>query len=381
MDHGLPALSLYIHVPWCIRKCPYCDFNSHQVRDEIPEQAYVDQLIKDLQQERERAGDRIIESIFIGGGTPSLFTPDSYEQILKAVNHHFRVKPGAEITLEANPGTFEQVRFEGYRHAGINRVSIGVQSFADQQLKALGRIHSSEEADTAIQSAKTIFDRINIDLMHGLPGQTPAQAISDLKRAIDFNPDQISWYQLTIEPNTEFAVRPPTLPVEEALWQIQEEGSELLEQAGFRQYEISAFARSGGASQHNLNYWQFGDYLGIGAGAHGKLTRIINGELQIERTHKLRQPKGYMNALNTLAGLEPILPADRPFEFMLNALRLTDGVSIETFLSTTGLSLSSIEKPIQRAQQQGLLDKDDHRLKPTREGRLFLNDLLTQFID
>ena len=381
MDHGLPALSLYIHVPWCIRKCPYCDFNSHQVRDEIPEQAYVDQLIKDLQQERERAGDRIIESIFIGGGTPSLFTPDSYEQILKAVNHHFRVKPGAEITLEANPGTFEQVRFEGYRHAGINRVSIGVQSFADQQLKALGRIHSSEEADTAIQSAKTIFDRINIDLMHGLPGQTPAQAISDLKRAIDFNPDQISWYQLTIEPNTEFAVRPPTLPVEEALWQIQEEGSELLEQAGFRQYEISAFARSGGASQHNLNYWQFGDYLGIGAGAHGKLTRIINGELQIERTHKLRQPKGYMNALNTLAGLEPILPADRPFEFMLNALRLTDGVSIETFLSTTGLSLSSIEKPIQRAQQQGLLDKDDQRLKPTREGRLFLNDLLTQFID
>ena len=381
MDHGLPALSLYIHVPWCIRKCPYCDFNSHQVRDEIPEQAYVDQLIKDLQQERERAGDRIIESIFIGGGTPSLFTPDSYEQILKAVNHHFRVKPGAEITLEANPGTFEQVRFEGYRQAGINRVSIGVQSFADQQLKALGRIHSSEEADTAIQSAKTIFDRINIDLMHGLPGQTPAQAISDLKRAIDFNPDQISWYQLTIEPNTEFAVRPPTLPVEEALWQIQEEGSELLEQAGFRQYEISAFARSGGASQHNLNYWQFGDYLGIGAGAHGKFTRIINGELQIERTHKLRQPKGYMNALNTLAGLEPILPADRPFEFMLNALRLTDGVSIETFLSTTGLSLSSIEKPIQRAQQQGLLDKDDHRLKPTREGRLFLNDLLTQFID
>lgn len=381
MDHGLPALSLYIHVPWCIRKCPYCDFNSHQVRDEIPEQAYVDQLIKDLQQERERAGDRIIESIFIGGGTPSLFTPDSYEQILKAVNHHFRVKPGAEITLEANPGTFEQVRFEGYRQAGINRVSIGVQSFADQQLKALGRIHSSEEADTAIQSAKTIFDRINIDLMHGLPGQTPAQAISDLKRAIDFNPDQISWYQLTIEPNTEFAVRPPTLPVEEALWQIQEEGSELLEQAGFRQYEISAFARSGGASQHNLNYWQFGDYLGIGAGAHGKLTRIINGELQIERTHKLRQPKGYMNALNTLAGLEPILPADRPFEFMLNALRLTDGVSIETFLSTTGLSLSSIEKPIQRAQQQGLLDKDDQRLKPTREGRLFLNDLLTQFID
>lgn len=347
----------------------------------MPEQAYVDRLIEDLRQERDRSGDREIVSIFIGGGTPSLFAPKSFEKVLNAVSHLFTLKKGAEVTLEANPGTFEQARFEGYRKAGINRVSIGVQSFAEQQLKALGRIHSSEEADEAIKAAKHIFDRINIDLMHGLPGQTPDQAMDDLQRAISFNPDQISWYQLTIEPNTEFAVRPPTLPVEESLWQIQEQGSQLLEASGFYQYEISAFARQGGASLHNINYWQFGDYLGIGAGAHGKLTRMIDGELQIERTHKLRQPKAYMNALSMIVGQETIEPQDRPFEFMLNALRLTDGVSLETFITTTGLKLTSIEKQIQQAKQQGLLCEDDKRLKPTQAGRLFLNDLLTQFID
>ena len=351
------------------------------MRDELPEEAYIDRLIEDLKIERVRAGDRSIHSIFIGGGTPSLLKPESYQRLLNAIRTEFRLEEGAEITLEANPGTFEQARFSGYRSAGINRVSIGVQTFNNEALERLGRIHNADEAIAAIKSARTIFERINIDLMHGLPEQTPEQAISDLNQAIQLSPDQISWYQLTIEPNTEFAAKPPQLPIEESLWAIQEEGQALLESAGFKQYEISAFAREGGASKHNINYWQFGDYIGIGAGAHGKLTYIKGDELVIERTHKHRQPKGYLENISMIAGQETIDAEDRPFEFMLNVLRLTDGVPSHLFSERTGIPLAQITPELAKAYKRGLLQEYVERLAPSNEGRLFLNDLLTQFID
>jgi oxygen-independent coproporphyrinogen-3 oxidase len=381
MDGKLPPLSLYVHIPWCIRKCPYCDFNSHQVRDDIPESLYLDRLIAELQNEQHLTSGRPIHSIFIGGGTPSLLQPESYARLLEAVASNYILEADAEITMEANPGTFEQDKFEGFANAGINRLSIGVQSFDNERLKALGRIHSGAEALEAIQSAKQLFKRTNIDLMHGLPGQTPEAAINDLKQAIAFEPDQISWYQLTIEPNTEFAAKPPALPVEESLWAIQEQGSDLLESYGYQQYEISAFARPGGESKHNLNYWQFGDYLGIGAGAHAKLSRWEKGQLLIQRLHKQRQPKAYMNAIDPIAGREIIQPEALPFEFMLNALRLKAGVRTELFEQSTGCSIERIEPLLHKARQRGLLVEDPSRIAPTREGQLFLNDLLEMFID
>lgn len=381
MSYPAIPLSLYVHVPWCVRKCPYCDFNSHQVRGEIPQQQYVDALIEDLRAEATLAGGRAIHSIFIGGGTPSLFTADAYEQLLSAVRDNFTVEPGAEITLEANPGTFEQERFQGYRDAGINRVSIGIQSFSDSSLSALGRIHNAGEAVAAARAARSIFDRINLDLMHGLPDQTPEMAIADLQQALELNPDQISWYQLTLEPNTEFAARPPKLPIEESLWQIQEQGQALLESRGFRQYEISAFATPSGEGQHNLNYWRFGDYIGIGAGAHGKLSRWQGDKLEITRRHKQRQPKGYMNPQSRIAGEEQIAPEDRAFEFMLNALRLTEGFATELFAQRTGLELDLISTQLKRAESKGLLTIDAAFARPTNEGRLFLNDLLELFLD
>lgn len=374
-------LSLYIHVPWCVRKCPYCDFNSHQVRDEIPQQQYVNALIEDLRAEASVAGDRPIHSIFIGGGTPSLFTADAYQQLLDAVRDHFTIEPEAEITLEANPGTFEQERFQGYRDAGINRISIGIQSFNDSSLAALGRIHNAGEAVAAARAARAIFDRINLDLMHGLPDQTPEMALADLTQALELRPDQVSWYQLTLEPNTEFAARPPKLPIEESLWQIQEQGQALLESRGFRQYEISAFAKPGGEGRHNLNYWRFGDYIGIGAGAHGKLSCWQGGQLEITRRHKQRQPKGYMNPQSRVAGVEKIASEDRAFEFMLNALRLTDGFATELFAQRTGLELELISNQLQRAKSKGMLTIDAGFARPTNEGRLFLNDLLELFLD
>lgn len=374
-------LSLYVHVPWCVRKCPYCDFNSHQVRDEIPQQRYVDTLIEDLRSEAMLAGDRPIHSIFIGGGTPSLFTPEAYQQILGAVRDQFELAPSAEVTLEANPGTFERERFQGYREAGINRVSIGVQSFNNDSLDALGRIHNGDEAIAAAEAASTIFDRFNLDLMHGLPQQTPELALADLRQALALNPNQISWYQLTLEPNTEFAARPPRLPVEEELWQIQEAGQSLLESAGYRQYEISAFARSGGESAHNINYWRFGDYIGIGAGAHGKFSNWNGESIEIRRRHKQRQPKGYMNPESRIAGDELIAADDRAFEFMLNALRLTDGFELKLFAERTGLAVTLIEAKLDVAQRKGLLKIEKGFAKPTNEGRLFLNDLLELFLD
>ena len=374
-------LSLYVHVPWCVRKCPYCDFNSHQVRDEIPQQRYVDTLIEDLKSEAMLADDRPIHSIFIGGGTPSLFTPEAYQQILGAVRDQFELAPSAEVTLEANPGTFERERFQGYREAGINRVSIGVQSFNNDSLEALGRIHNGDEAIAAAEAASTIFDRFNLDLMHGLPQQTPELALADLRQALALNPNQISWYQLTLEPNTEFAARPPRLPVEEELWQIQEAGQSLLESAGYRQYEISAFARSGGESAHNINYWRFGDYIGIGAGAHGKFSNWNGESIEIRRRHKQRQPKGYMNPESRIAGDELIAADDRAFEFMLNALRLTDGFELKLFAERTGLAVTLIEAKLDVAQHKGLLKVEKGFAKPTNEGRLFLNDLLELFLD
>lgn len=374
-------LSLYVHVPWCVRKCPYCDFNSHQVRDEIPQQRYVDTLIEDLRSEAAFAEGRPIESIFIGGGTPSLFTPEAYEQLMAAVHDQFELAPNAEVTLEANPGTFERERFQGYRDAGINRLSIGVQSFNTTSLEALGRIHNGDEAIAAAQAAASIFERFNLDLMHGLPQQTPELALADLRQALALKPNQISWYQLTLEPNTEFAARPPRLPVEEELWQIQEAGQGLLEEAGFRQYEISAFARPGGESAHNINYWRFGDYIGIGAGAHGKISSLKGESLEIRRRHKQRQPKGYMTPEKRIAGSELIAAEDRAFEFMLNALRLTDGFELNLFSERTGLELDLIETKLAAAQRKGLLKIEQGSARPTNEGRLFLNDLLEMFLD
>jgi oxygen-independent coproporphyrinogen-3 oxidase len=378
---SLPPLSLYIHVPWCVRKCPYCDFNSHAAPEQLPEDAYVQALLDDLDSELPLIQGRPLQSIFIGGGTPSLFSAQAIGQILQGVAARTPFADDIEITLEANPGTFELARFEGFRNAGVNRLSIGVQSFNAEHLQRLGRIHNPIEAFAAARAAVEIFPRVNLDLMHGLPEQTPAEAMDDLQQALEINPGHLSWYQLTIEPNTEFHARPPSLPLDEALWDIQEQGQALLEKTGYRQYEISAYARPGQQARHNLNYWQFGDYIGIGAGAHGKLSRYEGGQLIIERRHKLRQPKGYFDPALRLAGQEVIAADERAFEFMLNALRLTDGVRAELFRERTGLSLEHIEPLLQQARQRGLLVEAPSRLAPTLQGRLFLNDLLELFLD
>ncbi len=382
MTVTLPPLSLYVHIPWCVRKCPYCDFNSHQVRDELPETAYLEALIQDFDSEWTATArePRPIETIFIGGGTPSLFQADTYRQLLEHIKSRAVLAADAEITIEANPGTFEIERFRGYRTAGINRISLGIQSFKNNALQALGRIHSANEAITAATEARKIFDRVNLDLMHGLPNQRPEDALSDLKQAIALNPDQISWYQLTLEPNTEFHARPPKLPIEEDLWEIQESGQQLLEAAGYHQYEISAYARSGDQGSHNLNYWRFGDYLGIGAGAHGKISRIVEDHLEVVRRHKQRQPKGYMNPASRLAGEQQVSSDELAFEFMLNALRLSEGVERSLFEQRTGLCVSTIQAELDSAISRGMLDQDPQLIKPTQEGRLFLNDLLTLFL-
>lgn len=378
---SLPPLSLYVHIPWCVRKCPYCDFNSHAAPEQLPEAAYVAALLDDLDTDLALTEGRELQSIFIGGGTPSLFSAASIQQLLNGIATRMPLAADVEITLEANPGTFELARFEGFKAAGVNRLSIGVQSFNAEHLQRLGRIHNPVEALAAARAAVDIFPRVNLDLMHGLPGQTPAQALADLQQALEINPGHLSWYQLTIEPNTEFHARPPSLPLDEALWDIQEQGQTLLEQAGYRQYEISAYARPAQQARHNLNYWQFGDYIGIGAGAHGKLSRYEGEQLVIERRHKLRQPKGYFDPTLRLAGQEVITADERPFEFMLNALRLTDGVTAELFSARTGLPLENIAPLLQQARQRGLLAEEPNRLAPTLQGRLFLNDLLELFLD
>ncbi|MFW1677318.1 radical SAM family heme chaperone HemW [Pontibacter sp. JAM-7] len=379
MPLQLPPLSLYIHIPWCVRKCPYCDFNSHAVRDALPEQEYIECLLADLRDETRFVQGRQIQSIFFGGGTPSLFSADSYQRLLQDIDSITPLADGIEITLEANPGTFEQDKFRGFRAAGINRLSLGIQSFSNPQLQALGRIHDADEALHAATLAREIFPRLNLDLMHGLPDQTCTAALADLEQALSVKPDHLSWYQLTIEPNTEFHARPPQLPVDETLWQIQEEGQQRLAAAGLQQYEISAYCQSEQEARHNLNYWQFGDYIGIGAGAHGKLT--LPEQATILRRWKQKQPKAYMQAESRLGGETIISQNELAFEFMLNALRLTQGVDSELLQAYTGLTLEQLSPQLNEARRRGLLIDNPHQLAPTQQGRLFLNDLLGIFLD
>lgn len=371
-------LSVYVHIPWCVRKCPYCDFNSHTQREEaLPEKAYLTALEQDLIEESVLVGNRSVQSIFIGGGTPSLFSVEAITDVLELIRRHLNLQADAEITMEANPGTFEQQRFAGYLNAGINRLSLGVQSFDNGSLQRLGRIHNSNDAETAYRLARQLgFDNINLDLMHGLPGQTLEMAMADLRTAIELASDHLSWYQLTIEPNTEFHAKPPSLPVDDTLWDIQEAGWDTLADHGYQQYEVSAYARNGRQARHNLNYWQFGDYVGIGAGAHGKLT-LASGE--IVRRWKKRQPKAYMSEA-VLSGQNAIDKDALPFEFMLNALRLTEGVTADLFSQRTGVPSSVLQPLLVDAIGKGLLTDRLDYIEPTQQGRLFLNDLLEMFL-
>lgn len=385
-----PPLSLYIHIPWCVKKCPYCDFNSHAIKNieseqqtqfDLPEKDYIDRLLFDLEQDLPAVWGRRLHSIFIGGGTPSLFSPESLDRLISGIRARLPFEGDIEITMEANPGTFEAEKFRGFRKAGINRLSIGVQSFNAEHLEKLGRIHNPKQAIEAAEFAHEAgFDSFNLDLMHGLPNQTVEQALTDLEIAISIKPQHISWYQLTLEPNTLFHKKPPILPQDETLWDIQEAGQKLLAQHGYEQYETSAYAKSPSLrAQHNLNYWQFGDYLGIGAGAHGKITRLDLGE--IHRTTKKRHPKDYLTGDWSSVSEHTVIPQhELPFEFMLNALRLLEGVPSNYFEQRTGLTLTAIKSQLADAIEQGLLDPSTSRIKPTERGALFLNELLEQFI-
>jgi oxygen-independent coproporphyrinogen-3 oxidase len=376
----LPPLSLYIHVPWCVRKCPYCDFNSHAQTGELPEAAYIAALLQDLRHDLLYIQDRPLQSIFIGGGTPSLFSAESYRVLLTEIAALVPFADAIEITLEANPGTFEQDKFAAYRQAGINRLSIGVQSFNDSHLQQLGRIHGSTEAFRAAAIAQQAgFSNFNLDLMFGLPGQHSAQACEDLETALACNSTHLSWYQLTIEPNTEYFRRPPVLPHDDAIAEMQEAGIALLASQGFERYEISACAKPGCEARHNLNYWQFGDYLGIGAGAHAKLTDPTTQS--IVRTRKTRMPQHYLDAAKNFTAEHRIIPAvELPLEFMMNALRLGAGVPVELWQQRTGLSLAMIQPKLAALQQRGLLEKTADRIRPTARGLLFLNDVLMEFV-
>ncbi|NQZ30671.1 MAG: radical SAM family heme chaperone HemW [Oceanospirillaceae bacterium] len=381
-QHPLPPLALYIHIPWCVRKCPYCDFNSHAVRGEIPEAQYVKALLADLTREKNAAQGRSISSIFIGGGTPSLFSAKGIADILQGAEKIVPFASNIEITMEANPGTFESERFAGFKAAGVTRLSVGVQSFNDEHLVQLGRIHSGAEAIVAIEAAAKLgFAHLNIDLMHGLAKQSPAQALQDLSTGIALGSDHLSWYQLTIEPNTEFHARPPTLPDLDTLWDIQQEGQALIAAAGFVQYEISAYAKAGAQARHNINYWQFGDYFGVGAGAHGKLSfwNEDKSQLEITRRWKKRSPKAYLSSVDPLGGQNIVAADELPFEFMMNALRLTEGAPMEYYTQRTGLPISSVQQALQQAQAKGLIKPGD-RIAPTEHGALFLNDLLEYFV-
>jgi oxygen-independent coproporphyrinogen-3 oxidase len=375
----LPPLSLYIHIPWCVRKCPYCDFNSHAAGPNLPESAYVDALLADLDADLQHVHGRQLTSIFFGGGTPSLFSPQALGRILAGVEQRIKFAADIEITLEANPGTFEQAKFSAYRQLGINRLSIGVQSFQQAKLTALGRIHDGDEAIRAADMARQAgFDNFNLDLMHGLPDQSIDDALFDLRTAIAQQPTHLSWYQLTMEPNTVFWSQPPQLPEDDILWDIQEAGLQLLAEHGYAQYEVSAYARDGQRARHNLNYWSFGDFLGIGAGAHAKLSSPSG---QIMRSWKTRLPKDYLDSSKGFLAGEKVLSADElPFEFLMNVLRLNDGAASQLFTQRTGLPLSLLAAARKSAEQRGLLLQDPARLTASREGQLFLNDLLQYFL-
>ncbi len=375
-----PPLSLYIHIPWCVKKCPYCDFNSHESRTDIPEKRYVAALIADLEQSVPRVYGRKIKSVFFGGGTPSLFSAESIDEILSAVRMLTPLEYGAEITLEANPGTVEIARFAGYKQAGVNRISLGIQSFNADYLKALGRIHDDKQALAAAELALNTFERVNLDVMYALPKQSLEHALQDAKQALALNPDHLSFYHLTLEPNTPFHRTPPSLPDDDVSADMQEQIEALLAEHGYEHYETSAFCKPKNQSRHNLNYWQFGDYLGIGAGAHSKLS--YHDKITRETRHK--HPKAFMENAengNAVDNTWIIERADLGFEFMMNALRLSDGVEISLFQQRTGLSLQAIHKGLTAASQKGLITQDLKRIKPTALGQRYLNDLLGLFLE
>ena len=382
---ALPPLSLYIHLPWCLRKCPYCDFNSHELRPadsvagELPEQRYINALMADLEAAVPLVWGRTVHSIFIGGGTPSLFSPQAIDQLLSGVRARLRLESDCEITLEANPGTFEKDRFRAFRSAGVTRLSIGVQSFNDAHLKTLGRVHNGAQAIAAVEEAAQAFDTFNLDIMYALPGQTLSNMEQDMQTAIALQPPHISIYHLTIEPNTYFSKFPPAIPEDDIAYEMLDRITEMTTAAGMARYEISAYAKLGHGCFHNTNYWQFGDYLGIGAGAHSKLSfphRVV-------RQVRWREPKLYMdNALagNALSQDEDVKRADLPFEYMLNALRLRDGFLLQDFVARTGLPLTSIEPGLQQAEEKGLITRDMVRVRPTERGFDFLSDLQGLFL-
>jgi oxygen-independent coproporphyrinogen-3 oxidase len=374
-----PPLGLYIHIPWCIRKCPYCDFNSHEASSELPENDYVSQLLADFDHDYQFAAERTIESIFIGGGTPSLFSAESYARILDHLASKAALSQGLEITLEANPGTAEASKFRGFRDAGINRLSIGVQSFNEANLKVLGRVHDSDQAKAAIEIAvQAGFTNFNLDLMHGLPNQSEADAMEDLETAISFQPNHLSWYQLTIEPNTAFFSKPPRLPSDDVLGAIQLRGEALLAQRGFEHYEVSAFSTPNKQSSHNLNYWRFGDYIGIGAGAHGKITLP---DSSIVRLRKHKQPRHYLaSGFSMVAQKVEVPEIERPLEFLMNALRLRQGFSIQDFEQYTGMPFETIRKPIDSLIEQDLISLSHSQVRTTDAGWRFLNTVLETFL-
>lgn len=379
---SLPPLSLYIHFPWCVRKCPYCDFNSHELKTELPQQEYIDALLADLEQELPAIWGRSVTSIFMGGGTPSLFSPEAIDKLISGVRARLNFTNDIEITMEANPGTAEQQKFNEFRSAGINRLSIGVQSFNNDHLQKLGRIHDRTEAIKAAEMAHHAgFDNFNLDLMFALPDQNIKQAIEDINTATALEPTHISYYQLTIEPNTWFYHHPPVTPDDELSWQIQEQCQAILGEQGYRQYEVSAYSKEHKQCRHNLNYWQFGDYLGIGAGAHDKITHPH--QQQIERKWKTKQPQQYLDDIktgNAIQGKRIVGRKEASLEFMMNALRLTDGFNSDLYSQHAGLAINTIEKTLRLAEGKGWLEWQTHWIKPTEAGQQYLNDLVELFL-
>jgi len=385
MTHDSPPLSLYVHIPWCVKKCPYCDFNSHAREGALPVDAYIDAVLADLDRDRDRFGEalarREVVSVFFGGGTPSLFAPDAIARLIDGAASRLAFRGGLEITMETNPGTVEHGRFDEYLRAGVTRISFGVQSFDDDKLRRLGRIHSAGEADRAIKTAQDAgFDNINLDLMYALPAQTLEGALADVERAVALAPTHVSHYQLTLEPNTLFAAKPPPLPDVDAAWDMQEACQTKLADAGFAQYEVSAYAREDHRCAHNVNYWTFGDYLGIGAGAHGKITEAGG---RVVRSTKVKLPRSYLDRAvrgEAFGTFDDVAAEQLPFEFMLNALRLNEGIALDTFEARTGLSRRDIARPLAEARERGWLEADANALRPTESGRRFLNDLIALFL-
>ena len=383
MDAADSSLALYVHMPWCVRKCPYCDFNSHQLKSAQPDAAYIDALLRDFDTELPLIAGRRIDTVFFGGGTPSLFAPEAFARLLHALRRRIAVADDAEVTMEANPGTIERGRFSGYREAGINRISLGAQTFSPAALARLGRIHTEDDTHRAVAELRAAgIHNFNLDLMYGLPGQSHAQAIADVTTACALQPTHISYYQLTLEPGTVFHSRPPALPDDEATWHIQSDCQRLLAAAGYAQYEVSAYAQGGARCRHNVNYWSFGDYVGIGAGAHGKLTLGLPGS--IVRTAKPKQPRDFQERIagaeEAIGDRAAIKIVDLPFEFMLNALRLNEGFATDVFEARTGLRMGCVQDILSKEQTRGLIEATSNGWRATEMGRRFLNDLQASFL-